>query len=1378
MAAKKQEKASPPAKSKAPPAKKAEAKPPAAPPRPPPEPDSAAPPEARGPAKDRFAIVGIGASAGGLAALQEFFKALPIDSGIAFVVVPHLDPAHKSLMASLLSKHTAVPVDEATEGVRVEPNHAYIIPPNKELTIVDGQLHLTAPEAGHGLQLPIDFFLRSLAEDQQECAIGIILSGTGAHGSVGLKAVKARGGMTMAQEPQTAEFEQMPRAAIATGVVDYILPPGQMPQTLVDFLQHGYVSGLATIAEAPPDLLHRVTTLLKHRTKHDFRWYRRQMLARRIERRMGMTRINRLADYINFLTETPEEIDRLCHDLLISVTSFFRDPEAFAYLEQHVIPDIIRHKDPDSAIRIWVPACATGEEAYSIAMLFHEQLQAAQKRCRVQVFASDIDDSALTVARHGIYPESIRVDVSAERLKSFFISAADHNFQVNSKLRESVIFAPQNLISDPPFSRLDFISCRNLLIYLTTEIQEKIIALLHYALNEGGYLILGPSESIGRQTDLFDRVSKKWAIYRRLGLVAPGRIEFPIVAVEPRPVVHRQPSTPGLARPADYEQITRQLLLEGFAPASVLIDRQYRVLYFHGPTMRYLDQPTGAPTHDLMTLAREGLRAKLRSAIHKAARERAKVVIRDIRLQRNSHTFTAQATVTPVDSHPSLKGLLLVTFQDQVEPPAAPPAGKAAAGNEALVRQMDEELKTTREDLQATIEELGRSNEELKASNEEIMSMNEELQSANEELESSKEELQSLNEELSTVNNQLQAKVQELELVNNDMTNLLGSTDISTVFLGKDRRIRRFTAASNRCLNLLASDLGRHISDISPKFDDPHWLRDIDQVLNLPVAREKEVSCDGTWYLRRILPYVTSEDKIDGVVITFTDVTQLKKAAEATRRLAAVLHDSVDAITVRDLNGKITTWNRAAAEMYGYSEAEALSMNFDRLVAEDLRGDWEKQNELLRRGEGVPSLQTRRLTKSGKVLNVWLTLTVLRDEAGEPIGIATTERDVTEMVSSREHLEQRVKERTAQLEEANDDLIGEIIEHKQTTAALKRSQDVLQKAEALAHVGSFEWNLLKPEDSVWSDEAYRLLGRDPAEGVLPAEQMFDKYVHPEDRQRVKEVWQHSLKEGIPFRIENRIVRPDGTVRYVLGIGAPIATEGKVIRIIGTKVDITERKQEEERSRTLQNEIMEVARSEQQRIGQDLHDSVGQELTGMALMAEHLSEALTNKDGPEAELGKKIAKGIREVLGQVRALSKGLTPVDVDGGGLVSALRDLAARISEQFAVLCRFEAVDSVTIDDNNTATHLYRIAQEAVTNALVHGRAKNLTIGLEKNDGQVRLQITDDGKGFDERTASKDGMGLKIMRYRAELINAALDIQARDGTGTVVRCVLSKDSK
>jgi two-component system CheB/CheR fusion protein len=1377
MAAKKKQKAPPPAKpakSKAPPVKKAETRPPA-----PPEPDEdVAAPVPRD--KNRVAIVGIGASAGGLTALQDFFKALPADSGLGIVVVPHLDPTHKSLMVSLLAKQSQVPVVEAKENMKVEPNHAYVIPPNKEMTVLGGVLHLNEPPATHGVQLPIDFFLRSLADDQQDYAIGIILSGTGAHGSVGLKAIKARGGMAMAQEPQTAEFDQMPRAAIATGVMDYILPPAQMPQTLIDFMRHGYVSGMVTIAEAPPDILFRITNLLRTRTKHDFRWYRRQMLARRIERRMSLVRIDRLNEYVHYLNENPEEVERLSQDLLISVTSFFRDPEAFLYLEKNVIPDIIRYKDPDSAIRIWVPGCATGEEAYSIAMLFHEQLDAERKRCRVTVFASDIDESALAVGRHGIYPESIRVDVSVERLVRFFTAAGDHNFQVSNKLREAVVFAPQNVISDPPFSKLDLVSCRNLLIYLNQEIQDKIIGLFHFALNEGGYLLLGPSESAGRQTDFFDRVSKKWAIYRRLGSVAPGRIEFPIAAAEPRHAAFRHVGfVTSVGRPADYETITRQLLLESFAPAAVLIDRQYRILYFHGPTMRFLDQPTGAPTQDLMTLAYESMRTKLRAAIHKAAREQGKVTIRDIRIKRNGGKATVQATVTPVNSHPSLKGLLLVTFQDQVESMAAPLPGTETGSNEALLHQMEEELQATRDDLQGTVDELGRSNEELKASNEEIMSMNEELQSANEELESSKEELQSVNEEMTTVNSQLQAKVSELESANNDMTNLLGSTDILTIFLGKDRRIRRFTQATSRCLNLIQTDIGRHIGDIAAKFEDPDWLKDIERVMHMPVAREKEVNCEGYWYLRRILPYVTREDnKIDGVIITFTDVTQLKRSADEQRRLAAVLQDSNDAISVRDLDGKITNWNRAAAEMYGYSEAEAVGMNFETIVPKELRDEWQAQNERLARGEKIPSLQTRRVTRSGKLLNVWLTLTVLRDETGKSVGIATTERDVTEMVSAKEDLEHRVKERTAQLEEANDDLIGEIIEHKQTAAALKRSQDVLQKAEALAHVGSFEWNLLKPEDSVWSEEAYRLLGRDLAEGVMPAEQMFDKYIHPDDRQRVKEVWRHTVKEAVPFQIENRIVRPNGTVRYVLGIGAPVITEGKVVRVIGTKVDITERKQEEERIRALQNEIMEVARTEQQRIGQDLHDSVGQELTGMALMAEHLNEALTKAGAAEQELGSKIAKGIRQVLGQVRGLAKGLTPVAVDAGGLVSALRDLATRVSEQSGVLCQFDAVDSVTIDDNNTATHLYRIAQEAVTNALVHGRAKNLTIGLEQKDGQVCLQITDDGKGFDERTAGKDGMGLKIMRYRAELINAALAIQARDGTGTVVTCMLSKDSK
>jgi two-component system CheB/CheR fusion protein len=846
-------------------------------------------------------VVGIGASAGGLDAFKHFFTAMPADSGVGFVLIPHLDPKHQSLMVELIARYTKMPVVEAADGMPVEANRVYIIPPNKYMTFRSGVLQLTGPVERTGPQTSIDLFLRSLADDKQEKAICIILSGTGAHGTLGLKAIKAANGMAMVQDPNTAEYPRMPENAIATGLADYILPVKRMPEALIKYIEFYHVNGSKTGVEAQNDL-DKVLGLLRTRMRFDFRCYRVRMLTRRIERRMSLLHLDKIADYLDYLREHPDEVKQLFRDLLISVTNFFRDPEAFQALETEVVAPLVRVKEFDAPFRIWSAGCATGEEPYSLGIMLLEQLAAEKKSCKVQIFATDVDEAALEAGRHGVYPDTISTDVSLERLGRYFTRKDDSSFQVTEKLRELVVFARQNLITDAPFSKLDLIVCRNLLIYLEPEIQKKIIALLHFSLNEGGYLFLGPAETLGRHTELFEPVSKKWRIFRRTGPVRLERVEVPIANTTDRLLPVRRLEPPTANRPVSFADMTHRLLLDQFAPAAVMINRKYEILYFFGPTDRYLATPAGEPTHDLMMIAREGLRTKLRSAIHKAVRENNLVTLADVQVKRNGELHSAILTIRPVQGQQGENGLLLVTFQDsdQVSAPVRPPDSPA---EESLVRQLECELKITREDLQSTIEELESSNEELKVSNEEVMSMNEELQSTNEELETSKEELQSLNEELTTVNNQLQDKLGDLETANNDMANLLNCTEVAIIFLDSEFRIKRFTRPAMRLFNLIATDLDRPIGDITPKFTESTLREDVEQVLRNLALQEKQVqTSDGCWRSRRITPYRTRDDHIEGVVLTFTDVTQVRHAAEQTKRLAGVLRDSNNRDAVSDGN--------------------------------------------------------------------------------------------------------------------------------------------------------------------------------------------------------------------------------------------------------------------------------------------------------------------------------------------------------------------------------------------------------------------------------------------------------------------------------------------
>jgi two-component system CheB/CheR fusion protein len=972
-------------------------------------------------------------SAGGLDAYMKFFDAVPADSGMAFVLIPHLDPRHESMMVELIARHTRMPVREAAEGEKLAPNRVYVIPPNKYLSLCDGVLHLSGPLERGGFETAIDAFLRSLADHQQEQAIGVIFSGTGSHGTLGVKAIKAVGGMIMAQDPETAEQQQMPRSAIATGLVDYVLAPEAMPEALLKYTCH-FLGGVEAPlpARAEPDYLAQILALLRARTRFDFRSYRKRMLLRRVQRRMILNHFDTIADYVKLLRERPEEIKQLTKDLLICVTSFFRDREMYRLLESQILPDLLRAKAADAPLRIWVPACATGEEAYSVAMLAAEQITAAGKACPLQVFATDVEADALDIARHGVYAESVLADVSPERRARFFTKVDEGQFQANKALREMILFAQQNLLSDAPFSKIDLISCRNLLIYLEPDVQQKVISVFHFALNEGGYLVLGPSETVGAQVDLFAPVSKKWRIYRRVGPSHPARIVFPI-----EPGERGRPSAAQTATRAQIDsnaELTRQLLIQDYAPAAALIRRNYEVLYYHGPTYLYLRQPMGAPTADLTELAREGLREHVHAAVHKAIRANRRVTIPGARVKRDGRYATVRVSARPLHGA-AAEGLVLVSFEDETTARAvARRRGKADRQEASVARQLEHELRTTRAALRGTIEELEGANEELKASNEEIMSMNEELQSSNEELETSKEELQSLNEELSTVNAQLQEKVDELEAVNSDMANLQASADIATLYLGADHTIKRYSAPANALFTLIASDVGRPIEDIRARVFDPTLSADLDGVVRTLTPRENEVRTDdGRWHLRRITPYRTGDKRVEGVVVVYTEISRLKRAqeelsvlatdldarvGERTRELqgernfvAAVLDTAAALVAVVDRDGRVVHWNKACEQASGYSATEVLGQPamelLERLLLPTEEEVVKQVFEELRADRHPNRHQNHWRHRDGSTRLIDWSNSCLLDEHGEVQYIIATGIDVSEQRRSEEEARQR-----------------------------------------------------------------------------------------------------------------------------------------------------------------------------------------------------------------------------------------------------------------------------------------------------------------------------------------------------------------------------------
>jgi two-component system, chemotaxis family, CheB/CheR fusion protein len=970
-----------------------------------------------------FPIVGIGASAGGLAAFEAFFSAMPADRdpGMAFVVVQHLAPDHESMLCELVKRYTRMQVFEVEDGMRVAPNCTYIIPPNCDMAFLDGTLQLLEPAAPRGQRLPIDFFFRSLAQDQHERAICIVLSGTGSDGTLGVRAIKGEGGMAMAQNPESTEYDGMPRSAIATGLMDYVLPPAEMPAQLIAYAAHAFAGALRPVALSTPkaeDALKKIFVLLRAQTGHDFSQYKQNTIVRRVQRRMAVHQIEHMDGYIRYLQQNAAEAELLFRDLLIGVTSFFRDPETFSALEEQVIPRLFARKPADAAIRVWVPGCSTGEEAYSIAILLQEHQEALRQSYRVQVFATDIDRQAIDQARAGSYPASIAADVSAERLARFFSQAPEGGaYRIQKGIRDLLVFSEQDVVKDPPFSRLDLISCRNLLIYMGGELQKKLIPLFHYALNPGGLLFLGTSETVGEFVDLFAALDRKSKLYQRKddlpGAPRPtlGRSLPPLAG---RMAVSRASQKASDEGKRPLRDMTEQALLRQYAPTGALVDAHGEILYLHGRTGQYLEPAPGEAGLNILEMARAGLRRDLSAALRSAVANSTPVTRTGLRVNTNGGFATVTLTVRPMATGPddsAAHGLFLVAFE---EAPAATPqvaegtavvspvdiADDPGADVDARIAALKQELRAKEEYLQSANEELETSNEELKSANEEMQSVNEELQSTNEELETSKEELQSVNEELATVNAELQQKVIDLSRANNDMSNLMASTGIATVFVDHQLRILRFTPAITQIINLIPTDVGRPVGHIVSNLAGyDRLVEDVQAVLDSLVPKEVEVQTKaGAWYLLRIRPYRTLENVIEGAVITFTETTELKAAQAALResadlrRLAVVVRDAHDAITVRDLEGRFLAWNAGAVRIYGWSEAEALAMNIRELVPEDRREDALALVKRLGRTEVVEPYRTQRIAKDGQILEVWVTATALVNEAGETYAVATTER--------------------------------------------------------------------------------------------------------------------------------------------------------------------------------------------------------------------------------------------------------------------------------------------------------------------------------------------------------------------------------------------------
>lgn len=944
----------------------------------------------------KFPIVGIGASAGGLEALEHFLGNVPEKCGMAFVVIQHLDPTQKGMLPELLQRITKMEVVPVKDRLKVKPNCVYVIPPNRSMSVFKGMLHLFEPLESRGLRLPIDFFLRSLADDQEELGIAVILSGMGSDGSAGILAIKEKNGIVMVQDPSTAKYDSMPGHAIDSGLVDIVAPAHLLPGRLVEFLRH--------IPEVKADLekeikdkssLEKIIILLRNYTGNDFSLYKKNTVYRRIERRMGVHKIDKISSYVHLLQENPKEGNILFKELMIGVTSFFRDPAVWEKLREGVFPGILREQPQNTTLRAWIPGCSTGEEAYSLAIIFKEALEKTHQPSGIslQIFATDLDNEAIDTARKGFFPTNIISEVSSDRLARFFIKTED-GYRVKTEIREMIVFAQHNIVMHPPFTRINFLSCRNLLIYVDPELQRKLLGMFYYSLNPDGILLLGSSETLGAQSHLFTPVETKLKIFRRSSAnFLPELSDFPssFSRTKFNATENQVPVNPGF----NIQTLADQLLLKQYSPAGVLVNENGDIIYISGRTGKYLEPAVGKANLNIFAMLREGLREEFPAAFRKAIMKREAVVLHDIRVGTNGGTQALNLTIQWIDKPGLLYGAVLIVFTDLPEMAHPQVASKKGNKSQGSVREaeLENELQHTREEMQNILEEMQTSQEELKSTNEELQSTNEELQSANEELTTSKEEMQSLNEELQTTNAELQSKVDDFLRANNDMKNLLNSTDIATLFLDKELNIRRYTFQATKIFKLIKSDIGRPFTDQVSDLIYPELSADAFEVLDTLAVIQKQIPTqDGRWFYTRIMPYRTFDDRIDGLVITFINITELKeteiKLHEREQINSTLFHSSSDIILTLSTDLKITEFNPAAEKFFGKRRDDVIHQDYCLMFindSEQKKTERELEKLLKMRQENKIKLKVK--AAGGDIPEMEWSVSVLNSIHNKPDGI-------------------------------------------------------------------------------------------------------------------------------------------------------------------------------------------------------------------------------------------------------------------------------------------------------------------------------------------------------------------------------------------------------
>ncbi|MDA9089549.1 PAS domain-containing protein [Maribacter arcticus] len=944
----------------------------------------------------QFPIVGIGASAGGLEALEQFFKNMPDKSGMAFVIIQHLAPNHKGMMSEILQRTTEMKVSTVTDQLKIKPNCVYVIPPNKSMSILNGVLHLFEPVETQGLRLPIDLFFQSLANDQKKKSIGIILSGMGTDGSLGLKAINEKLGLVLVQKPESAKFDSMPRAAIKWAIIDAVATANELPAKLLSIHKANELK--KETLELDSGSIEKIIILLRAQTGNDFSQYKKNTLYRRIERRMGVHQIEKITSYVRYLRTNPLEIEILFKELLIGVTNFFRDLAVWDHLKNKILPTMFAELQNGEKIRVWVPACSTGEEAYSWAIIFKEAIEKVtpNKNITMLIFATDLDNGAIEIARKGFYPNNIVADVSEERLTRFFVKINDY-YQLKPEIREMIVFAPQNIVKDPPFTKLDILSCRNMLIYMEKDLQKKLLTLFHYSLNYRGILLLGSAETNGDDNKLFTTINSKLHIYQTTSMPKTELFDFPSAFAQ---IKKETKKNYVVAENSDnIKTLTDNLLLQQFSPASVLVNNKGEIIYLTGDTGKYLAPAAGKANMNIFAMAREGLGRELRSAFRKVINSHEKLIFPNIEVKTNGGTQIVDVIIQQIESPLALKGKIVVAFSDVIKEKKL--TSLLQETDKSSDFQWEEEIRRLNQELQNSNEEMQTSQEELKSTNEELQSSNEELQSANEELTISKEEMQSLNEELHTVNSELLSKIDDSERLTNDINNLLNGSEIATLFLDKKMNIRQFTKHVTKIFNVRSIDIGRHYTELTNNLNYPEMLHDTIEVLGKLKVLEKTISStDSLYYTVRIMPYRTFDDKIEGLVITFIDITKAKKIEHALLETQSVLKAFIkkvpSVIIGLSSDGQIIEFNPEAEKIFGRNYKEVIGENyFNLFIPKPLRKKVESDMQEILENNLPTRLENLVKSSNGDQLSIQWTAHKQFDENGVITGIITIGENIT-----------------------------------------------------------------------------------------------------------------------------------------------------------------------------------------------------------------------------------------------------------------------------------------------------------------------------------------------------------------------------------------------